>query len=946
MARKLPPTQLSKLIGGVHSQEAEARGDIRLSPDRCVSALNVEEKDGYLKRRPAFKNIAHGPQFIFPAGQVAVSTSTAGTVDEYDRTITVAGSDFTAGTYIYVGCDNPFDGIEIPNLSITTTGFTTHGYLKVELQNSAQGWVELYGVVDFTRGRCVDGSDNIFIHTLTQSGTIAWSPSTVTWDATFINSISKYWVRLSITDGADTAINFGSTATLTIAQPGIFCFELEPVNSIIPARYRNGKSVLFLGGDRQSLRAAEMGCNISAWTQLNKSPKIGFKVDDWGAAQWNDRVDPSEWRKANAIATITPLKRTWPYPNAATSTLYWLKSDSAAASQAKSLDRLIKIDQTYEWLSQQDAAAAIPHSEFRGGCLRYGINPSSVTSNSSTTRRCIMVFSAADLNVQANELEHCFIRITDVNGLSINVGEEVQIVSNTTTTITTYPEFSDAPDAGCLFNIYRPHSRVQFAESDSNDYIWYNFPHYLQFNPNSTTWPFNFPYQDDGWYHFYLGRELIWAQERGQFWNSVYDPVSAKHILTNGKGPLLEWDGKYFKDLAALTDPNSAKVQLYTTTLGAFDDIAEANQETDRFVKGALHAVPPRGKFIVSFGQKIVLADDRTVYWTVAYDTDIWPRRFEQTLSDPFSNSITGLMVLGNQLVAFTPTAIFATPYADQAGMLNFQIVSTGIGFSSGRAVAPIYINGVPSLIGPTADGVRVYSPGSSNPVPVIDSWTQVLPEGVNLGLLSKCVGAASKADLRYYLAVPRAGNTVLDTVLVFDLVTKAWWVWRYPGAGIASISRDYDETGKERILFGGIDGLITILSEQDYDDGGGEDPREVSWNALSPPIEFRGNTIAPVAILLRGDESVSSMTLTTYINGRITEDDTAVITLDEGSVQYGAAVPGTSQYSPAGDVYTKVNLASGTRCTSFQYKLSGTGRFTFKGAELLSTLKGQRGKQ
>lgn len=953
MARKLPVVALSKLIGGVHSQEAEARGDIKLSPDRCLSALNVEEKDGYLKRRPAFKTIAHGPQHYLPAGQAVVIAESG---VNYDRQATFNSGTFTAGTYIYVGCDTQFDGIDIPDLEINTTNFSSHGYIKVECQDSLFGWTELGGVVDFTRGRCTDASNNVFIHTLTQPGTIAWTPPTFTWDLTTISSVSKYWIRLSIVEGDGTQKDMGAAANWLVFQPGILCFTLEPVNGILPARYRDGKSVLFFGGDRQSLRGLELGGNISAWTQTNKSPRLGFKLEDWGGALYDTHDNPTEWLYSDAMSSVSPTQRTWPFSNSTgLTTTYWLPYDGTNPPVGEPTSRLVKIDQTYTWLADEtiSAAGAIPHGEFRGGCIRYGITPTSVTSNSSTTKRCVMVFSSSDLNAAANELEHCFLRITHTGTppTGITLGEEVQIISNTTTTITTYPEFDISPDTTCTFNIYRPHYKVQYGgDTIANrvcDFIYYNTQHYLQFNPDLSLWPFNFQEINSGWYHFYIGQDINWAHDRGLFWNSVYDPISAKHILTNGRGPLLEWDGKYFKNLEALTDPDSVRVQQYTTTLGAFDDVVEANQATEKFVKGALHATPPRGSYLATFASKILVADNKYVRWTVAYDTDIWPRRFEQEIRDPFSNNITGMEVVGNTVVVFTPTAIFASPPPDQAGMFNFQLESTGMGFSSGRGVTKILIGGAPALIGPTADGVRVYSPGAESPATVIDSWTQVLPEGVNIGLLSKCVGAASKFDNRYYLAVPRAGSTIIDTILVFDLVTKAWWVWRFPnGVGVTSIARDYDETGNERMLFGGSDGMVYIMAEQLYDDGSGIAPTTVAWNALSPPIEFKGSTVSPVAMMLRGDENTIAMTVTTYLNGRVVEDDSSSITFDDGSAAYGSGTYGTSTYSEEGDLVTKLNLPTGTRCTSFQYKLSGTGRFTFKGAELLATQKGQRGKQ
>lgn len=961
MARKLPPIQLSKLIGGVHSQEAEARGEIKLSPDRCLSALNVEEKDGYLKRRPAFHSIAHGPHFNFPAGQVVVYY---GATTSYDRTISLAGSSITSGYYIYVGCDNVFDGIEIPELSITTTGFTSHGYLKVEWAFDESTWETMEGVVDFTRGRCVNGSD-VWIHTLTQPGTIAWhgihnDPETytggVSWGATTPSGLpaSKYWVRLSIVDGAGTAKAFGSSDTLTIPQPGVHCFQLEPVTAIISGASSTGKSALFFGADRNTIRGSELGAGLSAWTTISQSPKLAFKVEDWGAGLWHDHPTLT-WMRYTGL-TLLSARRVWPddFTDALVTEADWLNYTADSPSLPAANDdnnRLIRSDKGGypAWLSDAslDAAGPRPSTQFRGGYIYSDLYPTSVTSNDTvTTNRCTMVFNPT-VSMSANQLEHCFIRVSAAGSSAVAVGEESQILSNTTSQVVCYPAFSAAPETDTKFIIYKPHCKVQYGAGERvSDYLYYNFKYHLQFNPGSnTTWPFNWAQRTAGWCHFYVGREFNWSVARGGFWNSVYDPITNKHIFTNGRSGLLYWDGVRFNQLEALTDPTSARVQQYLTTAGAFDDPAESENKTNTLSETALKFAPPSGQFIATFSSKVVVAHERLVSWSVSYANRIWPNKYEQNINDPYGNMITGMDVLGNAIVIYTPTSVFASPPPDQAGMLNFQIQVTGMGFTSQRATQKLYMNNAPALLGPTADGVRIYSPGASTLTPVLEDWNQVLPEGVNLGLLHKCVGAVSKFENRYYLAVPRAGQTKLDTILVWDLSTRAWWVWRFPGEGIASIGREYDVTGNERILFGGVDGMISVLSEQDNDFGRDDTNSSIPWHATSPVLHFRGTTLAPTSMLLRCTDG-DDFSVSTYINSRASADDTAAIDIDDGSSVYGTGVYNTATYSDEGEVTTKLNLATGTRCTSFQYKLHGTKRFTFKGAELLASPKGQRGKQ
>jgi hypothetical protein len=949
MARKLPPIALSNMSGGINTSETDLLpGGVKLTESRALDALNVEEKFGYLKRRPAFKAICHGPQHIFPAGMATVYYSGA---FNHDRTISLAGASITAGVYIYVGCDEAFDGISIPELSITTTGFTAHRSVKVEWARTSSAWEEFRGVVDFTKGRCVNGS-NVWIHTLTQPGTIAWcrnfnspdiSPTTVSWTATTaVGSTSKFWVRLSIVDAGGTAAAFGSSATLSVPQPGVHCFQLEAVNALLPAKLKSGKSAIFIGGDRQSARGRELGALLSTWTQNNKSPQLGFKIEDWGGGVWDSHSFPSEFKYYTGVTTLG-AKRVWPtdFSNS-TATADWLYAEPDTTSLTKT-SRLVKSDQTYAWgPAQKDAAAADAFAQFRGGCIHYRIGPSVVTGNDSTTKRCTMTFTDS----LPKDLEHCFIRVAE-SGAGPAVGEESQIISHDSGVLVCYPQFSALPTTATKFNIYSPHAKVRYGDNSTVcDFVSYNFPHYIQFNPEGlTTWPFNWAQLSAGWYHFYVGRELNWCVNSGAFWSCAYDPLSQKHILTNGRSGLLTWDGRFFEKLTALTSTDSAAVQIYLQTAGAFEDATESNVETGKLASGQLRPFPPNGQFVAAFNSKIVVAEGRTIYWSVAYDNTIWPRIFEQELRDPLGGDITGLEVMGDRIVAFTPTAVFSSPPQDAAGRLNFQIDTIGMGFSSGRAVCKLFASGVPALIGPNTDGVRLYAAGAQDLTTVLDDWDTVMPEGVNISMLHKAVAAVSRFDNRYYLAVPSAGRTHLDTVLVWDMSTKAWWRWRFPCEGVSSISRDYDETGKERIIFGGTNGIVYMLAEKDNDDCGEYSTAEVSWFALSPRTEFKGSTVAPVAMMLNGEESASTITASIFLNGRITAEDSSTLTFEDGSTLYGTGTYGSSSYASEGESVLRMNLPTGTRCTALQYKLSGTGRFLFRGAALLVTAKGQRSR-
>lgn len=960
MARKLPVIKLSSLSAGIHSTESVPNGQTKLSDDRCVRALNVEEDRGYLKRRPAFKSIAHGPQFVFPTGQTVVHYTThAGTpTDSYIRTFAVYGSDLAnANTYVYVGCDNQFDGIYIPKISLSAATVSANRSIKVEFSVDATTWDEFYNPIDFTVGRNTNSGD-VYYHTLTQAGTISWHrlitdnefnlAGARTWTSCAPTGLTdtKYWVRLSLVDRGESPAVTDSLggAYITCSLPGVLPFQLDAVNSIIPARSKNGKSTIFFCGDRQNLRGKELGAAVSAWTQLDKSPKLGFKVEDEGAGVYDlpENAAPANWYGTNTSTG----NRAW-------NTTGWTAADATGswtiASPSGSLGhvgRFTKSDNSYNWLSAGSASADTPYCQFRGAQIYSNISPSAVCTNDTTQSRTTIPVSLT--NLSANALEHCFIRVVDPGSSGITIGEERIIISNTASSLICHPNFSATPSSDTTFHIYKPHSKARFSKDASEWVIAYNY--YDSFINESGVGDISdlshSTLTEGEWTHFYLGRELQWVTPRNSFWTSCYDTITQTHLLTNGKSGILSYDGVNFREVVTMNDPTNPRVQQFLLTAGAFDNFQEQVDVTSRLESTALRNKVPSGQFLVTFNGRLVIADQKTVYWSLpGISNDIWPNSYEQQIREPFNNEITGMVSLGDRLIVFTPTSIHSSPPADDQGFFNFQLESSGIGFLSHRAVGMFYFDGSPALIGPTADGIRIYSPGSASPTPIIDNWSQIYPAGINTGLLRNSVGCLSKLQNRYYIAVPRAGFTTCDTILVFDFATKAWYVWKFPYGGVSSISRNYDEAGNEQILFGALDGTVSVLCEKEYDDG--DNSNGVNWYAISPPIEFNGSTVAPTAIIGRFDDidPNNTVTLSTYINGRIDTDDTSNITITDSAAIYGTGTYGTSTYASDGDVSTKVNLPTGTRCERFQFGLSGTKRFRFKGAELLATTKGQRSK-
>jgi len=354
----------------------------------------------------------------------------------------------------------------------------------------------------------------------------------------------------------------------------------------------------------------------------------------------------------------------------------------------------------------------------------------------------------------------------------------------------------------------------------------------------------------------------------------------------------------------------------------------------------------------LDFNGRLVVAGirERTneIQWSAPWQfNNIWPKLYSATVRDAENSEITGMATLFDKLIVWTPTSIWSAAQPDQTGLFYLQPVVQGMGFVAHDAVVKIPLGRLPVLIGVAPQGIMYYS--GYEPVKVLDVWRRVIPNGVNDHFLSRACAGAWYAENLVFFAVPSSGSEVNDTLLVYDWVDNKWWRWSAPFGGITAISSAFDASGKERVLFGHVNGMITTLVEGVFD--GAFAP---TGSARSKPVALDAQTALVnnlmVTMAAMGPSPSVTVNLRMNRSGRI-------VNAQGGSLIFagpaGDGVYGTSHYltdavqaAYSGNPFRSMMLAipKGLGVGEMvDYEISSSAKFKFAGAELLYTQKGFR---
>lgn len=917
MAKRVPAIPLSKMHDGLN------RFDQDIGENQSLEGEDVIANKGYLRRREAFSAILLGPIFRLPPGMTIIAhTPTGGsTTYHYDRTFTLSGS-LIGGLNgdLDIFCEETFDGIAWDGITNTLTSVTANSSIALKYL-TAGGLVAVPWCLDTTKARFTNGS--VFYHqSLCQQGRISWHQSQLTgWTTVSIGGRSYYQIRVGLLSVSGSSPIYGGalagSGNLIAAAPGPTAFVTEPVRTILPVNILGNQQILACA-DRQDPRGSESGAAIGVSKRERAYTKNAFLVAQQGegAGVINGPTFP-EFFQGNAAAT-------W-------SSGYTAQGGGPLVEGV--LTHLLKNVENDDWYTDQ----------FRGAVVYEGLSPVpfGTVVNDSTTRQGRFSFIAS-VTIHAKQWEQFRIKCTaNVSGTGTPVGEERAIITNTSNQLRFMQHFSVAPDTQNTFSIIRPH-HVLLLNASAYDGLEYeitsNTGRRLTFAASdyAPAWT-----TTNGYGHFQIGREFQWSVRRGRIWSASFDTLTKKYLLTNGESGLIEYDSNRFRELTATSDSSNARVQLWT---GILEDLARLNA-TDIVAGSEVDVYPAKSKYVIDFNQRIVCANLQNAPYEVKWSApnffnDIWPKIYRASIRDAENNPITGMASLGNRLLVFTPTSIHEAAPADDKGMLTFRPIIQGVGFISNASVAKVTSDISSALIGAAVDGVYVVA--GTSVASIIDQWERYLPQGVNSNMLWASCGAVSLKENLYFLAVPSAGSNVNNKLLAINLSTRSVQVWNAPWGGIASIARDTDDYGRERILFGTNDGHIAILVNADTDDG----DTITGWSR-SGPYQLSGGTLAFTSMEVTAtDTGTQTLTIKSFVDRKGAAKQEASLAFSAGAPVYGTGLYDAALWAGEHELRTrKVMFPAGTRGENFQFEIRGTGQWQFKQAELIAKPMGQRSK-
>ncbi len=966
------------MTGGINRFEKEA------SLVQTVDALDVVEENGDLRRRPAFKSIATGPYHDKFRGDIKVLNMwwsgsaptgpgdfTADAMSSYGYgscSKARIGGDLTAsaGGVLLVGMNSEtanlpdalrlINVLQDENVIAGTTGAQTR-YLLPQLitgtdLSDEDNYYTLPWWLDTTRWTSEDTDAAEYKRApLSKDGLISWHKGdfTETWSRVSLNGDSLYWIALNMTaqqwefndpDSTPTKVMWDSTGTLTIQEPGFQFVSLEKIEGI----FQTPKGKMIFCSGRDKIYGQERGGAVASWDgNLKEAVEMEHFIQDEGQGVLGQQTLPA-----------------------------W--TNGAASTTKGTADQLTKGDESYSWYQDQFSSNIIDT-----------IDSTNFVGTSNLYDQEIW-FQPTNGEFRDRELCGCIIECT-AGG---NSGELALIIASAEYTgfgsspndqiISYRPAFTNDPVGTDTYKIYQPPSKVTSLDKSSvissanrttilanlKAAVWERYPEFeivgTVGNHTATLVdgahdliPFNsdlsdFPRLDGAPVHWQIVKPLTYLVNPGR-WSAFFDPMTREFIMCNGHSGLLRWNGSNFRKVTAsyLTTGNrGAAVQKWTGILNdALFGAPAGEQGAGLLPQSFLRTEPPFGKYITDFAGRTVVCGISSEPREVKYSApgafnDIWPLIYSIPIRDAGGGSITGMAKLGDRLVVFTPKSVHATEAPGEDGYFRFRLISEGMGFISNESVKEVPVGSTSALIGANSDGLYLLQGESLTPV--IDDWRRILPQGVNASRMNQSCAGVSLFNNLYYLAVPSAGSNVNDRLLVVDFSAGAprVWVWTTPFGGISFIGRQLDDNGNERVLFGHEDGHISILAEQERDDG-----NVITGRAKSPPIQFGGTTNALIGIAITGKElgTTDTVTCNFYKEQRQAAFQSPTITFDEGVPLLDTVTLGSTVAEHPAYPTESVRIKAGTRVNIFQYEISGTQQWRIRQCVLRAKPLSQRSK-
>lgn len=314
------------------------------------------------------------------------------------------------------------------------------------------------------------------------------------------------------------------------------------------------------------------------------------------------------------------------------------------------------------------------------------------------------------------------------------------------------------------------------------------------------------------------------------------------------------------------------------------------------------------------------------IYWSNLQDPTTWLTTSFIEVSENDGQQITGMKVLGNNLIIFKTRSIYIISFTGDPDV-PFILQGGGKANSDVGCVSHFSIQEVQNgLMFFASDGLYYFDGFNSQKVSDRINPTIL---GLNQTRLTQARSLVQRNKHRYMLSVPSSSSSNNDTIIVWDWYLNAFSI--YIGMSPAAMCTTYNLGYQEGIYFGDYSGFYYTM-----DTGPDDYPLNVqtainayyytNWKAFGDLID---EMVVLHCVLYY---QLSSSILTFSYSYDFSQSDDYILTFSSatsGSI-YGTALYGTGIFGGSGGGQQRIDLDSRGRVIRFKFSNSNLGE-TFR---------------
>lgn len=352
------------------------------------------------------------------------------------------------------------------------------------------------------------------------------------------------------------------------------------------------------------------------------------------------------------------------------------------------------------------------------------------------------------------------------------------------------------------------------------------------------------------------------------------------------------------------------------------------------FTQFAINANITTAKYVKHYNNYLFLANvtvDGTyyptrIYWSNLQDTTIWLTTSFIEVSMNDGQQITGIKVLGDNLIIFKTRSIYVLSFTGDPDV-PFILQGGGKTNSDVGCVAPFSIQEVENgLMFLSYDGLYYFD--GSNSEKVSDRINPTIL-GLNQTRLIQARSLVQHKKHRYMISLASAASNTNDTVITWDYYLNAFSIWT--GLAPAAMTATFTAGFQENIYFGDYAGFYYKM-----DTGTDDYPLNVqtaitayyytNWKPFSNIMDEK--VVLHVALYYQ----LANAILTFAYSYDFVDTDTYSLTLalSTSTDVYGTAVYGIGRYAGTGGGQNRIDLDGRGRVVRFKFANSTIGE-TFR---------------